>query len=246
MPKKRKNEINAKWAKKKKKKVGLVARTLERNYNEIQKLKHAPERKFIGDSRGQSEAGDVDYQGESSTGAAVMLNLVSGLAQGTKHDQRIGRQVQLSRLTIKVIFAPPSGLLAESANRCTAVLVLDKCPGGSGGLPAVQELYNMDPPNTSLQNAFYDMKTVTNAGLESNRFKVLQRKTIWVGDQPNCMPEGYLTMSTNSPYKFDYGDEATASAHALNQTLRLFLYSDSTTAPHPGWVVRAKFSYTDC
>lgn len=239
------SKIQRAWANKKRKKVGLVQRTLERNYQQIRKLKKAPERKYIENvTSSQHLSGDVDSTGVNSAGLVQRLNLCSGIARGNDVNQRNGNEVTMKRMTIHVLFQPPTGVLAESANRCTAILVHDKEPLGSGGLPTVQELYKNEVYNT-LNTAFLNPITVGGAGQSEKRYKILQRKTIWVGSHPNCMPEGYMTLSSSSPYKINYGDEGTAAAFGLNQTLRLFLYSDSTAAPHPRFKINARFSYTD-
>lgn len=240
------SRIQKAWAAKKRRKIGLVQRTLDRNYQQIQKLKKAPERKYLDDITGsQVLSGDVDSDGNNSTGLPMRLNLTSGVQVGTGPHARIGREVTMRRMTVHVLFSPPTGLTAESANRCTAVLVHDKEPAVSGGLPTIQELYDLGPATASLNTAFYNPINVGGTGQSEKRYQVLSRKTIWVGSQPNCMPNGYLTLSSTSPYKINYGDIVTASASGLNQTLRLFLYSDSGTAPHPRFAVNAKFSYTD-
>lgn len=239
------SRIQNAWKAKKRKKVGLVQRTLERNYQQIKKLKRAPERKYIDSSLGQNLSGDVDIDGDTSGAAHVMMNLLSGVAIGSLPNQRQGREVTMKRVTVHVKFLPPSGITAESANKCTAVLVHDKSPAESGGLPRIQELYDLPTPQSTLNTAFYNPITVGGTGQSEKRFNVLARKSIWVGSQPNTMPEGYLTLSSSSPYKINYGTETTSAAHGTNQTLRLFLYSDSASAPHPRFNVHAKFSYTD-
>jgi len=239
------SKIQRAWAAKKRKKVGLVQRTLDRNYQQIQRLKKAPERKYLDNTPGQIQSGDVDIDGETTAGAPVRLNLCSGVANGNEENQRIGRTVTMKRMTCHVHFIPPTGLAGESANRCTAILVHDKEPLASGGLPKVQDLYDLTSLQATLNTAFYSPVNVGGTGQSESRFNVLSRKTIWVGSQPNCMPEGYLTLSSTAPYKIDYGDLHDGSSHGVNQTLRLFLYSDSAVTPHPRYSVNCKFSYTD-
>ncbi len=242
------SKIQKAWAAKKRRKVGLVQRTLQRNYQQIKKLKKAPETFYIASAaNNQILSGDVDSAGNTAAGVTVRLNLCSGVGTtpAGAHNTRRGREVTMRRMTVHVKFVPPSGITAESANRCTAILVHDKEPLASGGLPDPQDLYDLVPAGSTLNTAFYSPINVGGAGQSEKRFKILSRKTIWVGSQPNCMPEGYLTLSSTSPYKINYGDATDGSSHGLNQTLRLFLYSDSLVAPHPRFQVNAKFSYTD-
>lgn len=236
--------IKAAWASKKRKKVGLVQRTLESQGRQIKALKSSKEAKYKGTVVGsQTLSGDVDADGETAAGLPVRLDLTGGIGTGGNRDQRIGRKVTIKRISCHVKFMPPTGVLAESANRCTAVLVHDKDP--TNGLPTIQDLYDLDAPTATLNTAFYDPTQVGGKGENESRFKVLARKTIWVGSHPNCMPEGYLNLFTNSPYVIDYGDATATTATAFNQTLRLFLYSDSTAAPNPRFSVTARMSYTD-
>lgn len=237
-------------AKSKAKKTGLNRRVIQANRKAIKKLKGKPEIKWIESVAGaQQGAGDVDIDGEDSTGAPVRFNLTSGVAQGNTREGRDGAVITMKRMSVHVKFIPPSGLTAESANRCTAILVHDSKPLESGGLPTVQELYSLGSAQATLNTAFYNPHNVnTNKKRQETlkrRYTVLARKSIWVGSQPECMPEGYLSLGVSANYKLDYGTGTTTGSSCLNQTLRLFLYSDSANAPHPRYVVQAKMSYTD-
>lgn len=236
--------IKKAWRTYQRRKTPLVQRTVLANRKQIKQLKGQKEVKFLANAtNNQILQGDVDADGETSLGAAVRLNLCSGVQTGTGKNNRIGSQVTMKRITCHVKFIPPSGLTAESANRCTAVLVHDKEPLGQSVL--VQDLYDLTPTGSDLNNAFYNTHSVGGKGQSEKRYTVLARRTIWVGSQPNCMPEGYLTLSARAPYKIDYGTTTDASSHGINQTLRLFLYSDSVSTPHPRFNAQCKFSFTD-
>lgn len=232
------------WSNYQRRKTPLVQRTVLANRKQIKQLKGQISVKFIANTtNNQILSGDVDLDGETSAGLPVRLNLCSGLATGTGNNNRIGSVVTVRRITCHVKFIPPTGVVGEYANRCTAVLVHDKEPLGQAA--TIQQLYDLTPTGSDLNNAFYNAHTVGGKGQSEKRFQVLARRTIWVGSQPNCMPEGYLTLSVRAPYKIDYGTVTDGSSHGINQTLRLFLYSDSSTVPHPRFNCQCKFSYTD-
>lgn len=236
--------IGKAWRNYKRRKTPLVQRTVLANRKQIKQLKGQKEVKYLANTtNNQILQGDVDEDGANSTGVPIRLNLCSGLQTGPGKNQRIGSQVTVKRITCHVKFSPPSGIAAESANRCTALLVHDKEPEGQSVL--VQDLYDLTPTGSDLNTAFYSPHTVGGKNQSEKRYQVLARRTIWVGSQPNCMPEGYLTLSVRAPYKIDYGTVTDGSSHGINQTLRLFLYSDSAVAPHPRFNAQCKFSFTD-
>lgn len=234
--------IQSAWRARKRRKVGLVQRTLESNRRQIKQIKKAPEVKFLQSANSQYGSGDVDIDGVTTAGAPVTFNLCSGVAVGAANGERIGREVTVKRISCHVRFSPPAGIAAESANRCTAVLVHDSEPETGGGNPTIQDLMSLPTANYTLNTGFYNPSHVGKSG--DKRYQVLARKTIWVGSQPNCMPEGYLNLHTSAPYKINYGTDQSAGAFGINQTVRLFLYSDSGVAPHPRYNVAGRFSYT--
>lgn len=267
------SSIGRAWRARKRRKVGLVQRTVTANRRGLSILRKSQEIKVKGDQvavagnppatwAGQQFRFQADYRGETNSvaGTKAIVNPL-WLSAGTGSDQRIGNWIQMTSLSYHVEILCETGAVAASSNRVGMFVVLDTAPlaDGAGSTPAAN-LYNYTgagAPNTgSLLNAFGTnndkpwlmfKNKATTTGPDA-RYKILRHHKGIV--QPQA--EGAVKFnsvifsdSIKAPYKLNYADPATGNALPQNQRLLFFCYSDSAVFPAPTFNGICRLRYRD-
>ncbi len=251
--------ISKAWKRRRRSKTGLVSRTAQANRRAVKRIQKSVETKLIQDTQatpanqfsGQySDNVNVDNRGvDAGSALPFFADLLSGLAQGTGTQERVGAWIQLTSVTVKYWLAGINGCPAHY----TLFLVHDKTPSQQGNIADLLDFPGAAP---IIQNA-YDMafQNMSNVG-KDGRFKILWKKVHKLSDssswnnvdgpvpaitqapsgtvmrpaygpvrtwqQQDKMYPSYLTGSVTLklPYKINYG-MANASVQPFNQTLRL-------------------------
>lgn len=182
-------------------------------------------------------------------------------AQAGEHG-RVGKMVQMKRLTVHCKVAAQSGILTINKQQfIDLILVLDREPGHQIAVPTAMNVLRTRSDDSSpipSDLAFYDTDEVN----KTSRFKVLWRKKLWVqqavdddappslDQQPTIFPAiRYAHHTIKAPYRFDY--ERDGQTYPQNQRILLLAYSNvissGATPPtnYPNLSVVARFAYTD-
>ena len=240
--------IQSAWrARNRRRKGGLVVRTVQSNYKKIKNIKRDIQPKHIQSIvasgpyyEGQyTEGARVDYTGSDINSDPVGLMPLHGLTEGTDDNQRIGNDIILKRLTIKLIVRAGHTNIASNGpifvgdqqQRLVFALVKDLKP--TGRLPTYSTVFNT--MNASL---FNPQSNFLNLDFIGSRFKIIQRKSCTVyQNQPyytngvdisyNHLPSigssiKCLTMGIKAPFKFKY----TSGTVPGNQDLYLIMCSN--------------------
>lgn len=258
--------IQSAWRARKRRRVGLNARTTLANRRAIRTLKKAPEVKDIMDIQGNSPNSyhgqyfrpvQVDNLGLDLNGVPVVMQPMRGMVQGAGRSDRIGNVVKHRRTTFKFYIEAPSALIApivEEFNEVTVIICLDTAPNTTTApqLTGVTSGSLLEGVSTNPTMKFYLEKNVG----KTCRFKPLYRKTVRLAPVQGGVV-GYLqstpyppfarwSHTIKAPYKLEYGEAlGTTNLYPQNQELIVFFMSDSSALPHPQVSCYAKFTWTD-
>jgi len=251
------SSIGRAWRNRKRRKIGLVQRTVTANRRSISSLRKTQEIKEKGDQvatvgaspdtwAGQQFRLQADYRGETTTGIPAIVNPL-WLNKGTDANDRIGNWVQMTSLSYHVQIDAETGTLAASSNRVGMLVVLDTSPMGTGSSAAnlyqyagVTPLPNtgslLDPHGSTNDYPWLMFKNKGTTTGPDARYKILRHHKGII--QPQA--EGAVKFksvifsdSVKAPYKLNYDDSASGDALPQNQRLLFFFYSDSVVFPAP-------------
>ncbi len=261
------SSISKAWKARKRKKEGLVQRTVTANRRAISSLRKAPEVKEMSQFTcvpnvipdyypGQQFRVQADNQGLDNTGTPVIINPLY-LKQGSESFNRLGDWVTMTSLSYHVQFNAETGPTAASSNRVGMIVVLDTEPMGTA-VGAGVKLYNtawtptlsdsgqlLDPQGTANTSPWLMYKDKDNTTGPSARFKILRHhKGIIQPQAAGSVRFNSVVFSGSivAPYKFVYQEEAILPS---NQRILLFLYSDSASLPAPAAEGYCRFRFRD-
>jgi len=244
--------IQKAWRDRKRRKVSLNARTTLSNYRQIKKLKRSVETKMIETTNANAAthyggqyyiAVPIDIDGHDGAGAPVVLRLAYDIVQGVTAEDRVGDSVILKSVTIKTD-VQLSALAADAFNKVQFALVLDRNPMLADNLtlnqPGLDQLLEgmSNDPGMQFQN-------LANCQGPDARFKILRRWQSLVApasSNGHFPPTSQKTVTFKAPYKFNY---LGAAPEPINQSLLMFVWSDSRLAPHPIVTAVARVRYKD-
>lgn len=258
--------IQSAWRRRKRRKVGLNARTTLANRRAIRTLKKAPEVKDLMVIQANSPNGyhgqymrpvQVDNLGLDLNGVSVVLKPFRGMVQGAGGNDRIGNFVKHRRTTFKFYIEAPSALIApivEEYNEVTVIICLDTAPNTTTA-PQLTGLTSgtlLDGVSTNPTMKYYLEKNVG----KTRRYKPLYKKTVRLAPVQGGVV-GYLqstpyppfarwSHTIKAPYKLEYGTAlGTTNLYPQNQELICFFMSDSSALPHPMVSCYCKMTWTD-
>ncbi len=260
--------IDAAWKAKKRKKTGLVQRTLEANRKQLKKLAKTSDvkqtTKYVAADdttppwQGQIFEFQAGNAGQDVGGTnAVVCPLM--LAKGDENDKYNGDCVTLCSLSYHVEVNAETGPLAADFNRVGMIVVLDRKPqgpepnlnGGAGG--AGEDLGTLLTPSTPgtfvrpyLQ---FKNKNTTDAGDQPEpRYEILRHHKGIVQPQlagstrfANVIFSGQI----KGQYKFQYPDRPAGAALPINKRILIFCYSDSEVYPAPVFRGYCRYRFRD-
>lgn len=257
--------IDAAWKAKKRRKTGLVQRTLEANRKQLKKLAKTA------DVKQKTNAVCIDtttppWQGQQFTlqpnnfgidvgGQAAIVNPLL-LQRGDGDNQFNGNEVTLCSLSYKVQVDSEAGPLAADYNRVGMIVVLDRKPmGPAPNLNAVaNDLGTLLSPSTpgTFVRPYLQYKNVetTDAGDQAEpRYEILRHHKAIVQPQAagatrfgNVIFQG----TVKAQYKFQYpvrGDGP--DLLPTNKRLLIFCYSDSEIYPAPEFKGYVRYRFRD-
>ena len=251
--------IQRAWRVRRRRKTGLVSRTVLANRKRLQQVSRTPEIKSKDDHSANAAQLPVPWCGQyfrltanlNGQTTAPTTNAVVNplyLAQGDLASQRVGDWVTMRSLTYKIQVDRESGATAANFNRVGCIIVLDKDPTGPtpnlNGFVANDSGTLMD--GQSLQAYLKFPKKETCVGKEA-RYKILRHHRGIVQPQaagsirlPNIVWTGVI----KAPYKLQYNAEA-APLTPRNQNILMFFYSDSQIFPAPQFSGYCRYRFTD-
>lgn len=261
--------IDAQWAAKKRKKTGLVQRTLEANRKQLKKLAKTPDVK----QQTQKQATDVDtppWQGQQFSlqpnvngvdvgGQNAVVNPLV-VEQGSTDDTFSGNEVTLCSLSYHVEVNAETGPLAADYNRVGMIVVLDRKPLGpepnlNGGAAQAEDLGTLLTP--SLPGTFirpylqFKNKNTTDAGDQPEpRYEILRHHKGIVQPQlagSTRFANVIFSGSIKGQYKFQMPPRRTGANGWLpsNKRILIFCYSDSTVFPAPVFTGYCRYRFRD-
>lgn len=262
--------IQRAWRRRKRRKTGLVSRTVLANRKTIQKLNKRPEIKVIEDHEAVAAppAPGVPWMGQffrltanrdgqttlPTTDAVVkplyLGNPTVGGAGGATalSNQRIGDWVTLRSLTYKVQVDAETGVTAANFNRVGMLIVLDRDP--TSPTPNLNGVVSNDTgtllDGQSLEAYLKFPKKENCIGKEA-RYKILKHHRGIVQPQAagaNRMPNLVWTGVIKAPYKLQYNGNNQPKL-PRNQNILMFFYSDSATFPAPQFTGYCRYRFTD-
>ncbi len=254
---------------------GLIPRTVKANRQAIKKIKSSIENNYIANvlaTPAVQFGGQVlrrtscTNYGEDGLNNQLVWKPWRGMGKGVNVNQRTGDVVTMSSLTYKIQVTPPANL-ADSYNEVGCYIVLDTSPNdnadslpnlcnGNAVAPAIPfgsvnkgTLMTGDSTFPTAMENFLNMDTV---GGSSPRYKILKHHHCFVqavGAGATLMPIKYFTGTLKSPYKVRYEEQdATVpgtEVKPINQELLFFFYSDSAVSPHPAIQASCRFRFKD-
>ncbi|AXQ66069.1 MAG: putative capsid protein [Cressdnaviricota sp.] len=228
--------IASAWrARNRRRKGGLIPRTVKANRKAIKSIKSNTEINFISNVLATPA---VEFGGQvlrqtnlTNTGldAASGRNLVwkpwRGMGKGVNSNQRNGDVVTMSSLTYKIKVAPATGALTDGYNEVGCYIVLDTSPNdaadslpnlcnGTAAAPAIPfastNKGTLLTGDSSFQTAMENYLNMDTCAGSSPRYKVLKHHHCYV--QPvaagsTLMPIKYFTGTIKSPYKVRYNQQ---------------------------------------
>jgi len=254
--------IQRAWRYRRRRKTGLVPRTVLANRKAIAKVSRRPEIKVIDDHEATAADAPVPWTGQYfrltanrdgqttlPTTNAVVQPLYLELAQANAGaNKRIGDWVTLRSLTYKIQVDREVGATAANFNRVGCIIVLDRDPTSPSpnlnGVVANDTGTLLD--GQSLEAYLKFPKKETNIGKEA-RYKILKHHRGMVQPQAAgaCrMPNLVWTGVIKAPYKLQYNSNATPRT-PRNQNILMFFYSDSVAFPAPQFTGYCRYRFTD-
>ncbi len=268
--------IASAWrARNRRRKGGLIPRTVAANRTAIKKLKNSIENNYIANVLatppiffgGQVlRRTSVTNLGEDGLNNQLVWKPWRGMGKGVNSDQRTGDVVTMSSLTYKIQVTPPANL-ADSYNEVGCYIVLDTSPNdaadslpnlanGNAVAPAIPfasvNKGTLMTGESSFPTAMENFMNMDTVGGTSPRYKVLKHHHCYVqavGGGATLMPIKYFTGTLKSPYKVRYEEQdATVPGTEIkpvNQEILFFFYSDSSVSPHPAVQASCRFRFKD-
>lgn len=263
-------DIDAAWAAKKRKKTGLVQRTLEANRKQLKKLAKTADVKqqlsiTANDTttppwQGQvfSLQADVGGQDVGGTNAVVCPLAIS---RGETNSEFNGDEVTLCSLSYHVQVDAETGPLAADFNRVGMIVVLDRKPQGpepnlNGGPAGTgEDLGTLLTPlsgTTIVPYLQYKNKNTTDAGDQAEpRYEILRHHKGIVQPQlagSTRFANVIFSGSVKGQYKFQYPDRGAlpnAPLIPINKRILIFCYSDSSVFPAPVFTGYCRYRFRD-
>lgn len=258
--------IQRAWRARRRRRTGLVSRTVLANRKKIQKIARRPEIKVVEDNEATAAQTPVPWAGQyfrltanrdgqttlPTTNAVVQpLYLELAAASGGQNagaKYRIGDWVTLRSLTYKIQVDAETGATAANFNRVGMIIVLDRDP--TSPAPNLNGVVANDTgtllDGQSLEAYLKFPKKENCIGKEA-RYKILKHHRGMVQPQAagaNRMPNLVWTGVIKAPYKLQY-NENNAPRTPRNQNILMFFYSDSVTFPAPQFTGYTRFRFTD-
>lgn len=254
--------IQRAWRNRKRRKTGLVSRTVLANRKRISAIARRPEIKVIESQEGTSADTPVPWQGQyfrltanrdGQTTLPTTNAIVNPLylAQSTAEpaaNSRVGDWVTLRSLTYKVQVDAETGATAANFNRVGMIIVLDRDP--TSPTPNLNGVVANDTgtllDGQSLEAYLKFPKKENCIGKEA-RYKILKHHRGMVQPQAagaNRMPNLVWTGVVKAPYKLQYNANAYPRT-PRNQNILLFFYSDSAAFPAPQFTGYCRYRFTD-
>lgn len=260
--------IDAAWKAKKRKKTGLVQRTLEANRKQIKKLAKTSDVKEIttyvaaDDTTPPWQGQQFELQaGNFGTDVggtnAVICPMLA--AKGTNNATYTGDTVTLCSLSYHVEVNAETGPLAADFNRVGMLVVLDRKPEGpepnlnGGAAGAGNDLGTLLEPSTPgtfirpyLQ---FKNKNTTDAGdMPNPRYEILRHHKGIVQPQlagATRFANVIFSGTIKGQYKFKYPGRATGTDLPTNKRILIFCYSDSVVYPAPVFRGYCRYRFRD-
>lgn len=258
-------DIDAAWKAKKRKKTGLVQRTLEANRKQLKKLAKTADVKEKTDHTA-TDATTPPWQGQqfelqASNGGtdvggtnAVVCPLY--IEQGDRNDQYVGDEVTLCSLSYHVEVNAETGPLAADFNRVGMIVVLDRKPqgpepnlnGGSTGTGSdLGSLLDNSLPGTYVRPYLqFKNRLTTDAGDQAEpRYEILRHHKGIVQPQlagSTRFANVIFSGTVKGQYKFQF---SRGTNIPMNKRILLFCYSDSGVFPAPVFRGYCRFRYRD-
>ncbi len=262
--------IQRAWRARRRRRTGLVSRTVLANRKTISRLSKRPEIKVIDDHgaipappapgvpwMGQYFRLTANRDGQTTlpTTDAIVKPLYLpqpsvGGAGGTvaQSNQRIGDWVTLRSLTYKVQVNAETGVTAADFNRVGMIIVLDRDP--TSPTPNLNGLVSNDT-GTLLDGqaleAYLKFPKKENCIGKEARYKILKHHRGMVQPQAagaNRMPNLVWTGVIKAPYKLQYNGNVEPKL-PRNQNILMFFYSDSVAFPAPEFQGYCRYRFTD-
>ena len=257
--------IDNAWKAKKRKKLGLVQRTLTANRKQIKKLSKASDVKqattALGlDTQTPPWQGQVctlqpNYLGVDTGGQKAVINPLV-LNRGDENNQFQGDSVTMVSFSYRVQVDSEAGALAADFNRVGMLVVLDRKPQG----PAPN--INDNPPDLGTLLAppggpgivrqylnYKNIKTTDAGDAPEPRYEILRHhKGIVQPQQAGATRfENVVWSGTiKSPYKFIYPQRLPVDGGLpINKRILIFCYSDSEVFPAPVFQVYCRFRFRE-
>lgn len=260
--------IDAAWKAKKRKKTGLVQRTLEANRRQLKKLAKTADVKQKTDQVG-SDTQTPPWCGQSFTFQPNNIGVDVGgtkcvvqplyLNRGTANNEFVGDETTLVSFSYRVQVDCEAGPLAADFNRVGMLVVLDRKPQGpdpniSQATPDLGTLMSPPPAGSTLVRQYLNYKNVetTDAGDQPEpRYEILRHHKAIVQPQAagaTRFGNAIFTGTIKSQYKFIYPQRAAPNAGErlpLNKRILIFCYSDSEIFPAPVFTGYCRYRYRD-
>lgn len=257
--------IQRAWRNRRRKKTGLVSRTVLANRKRISAISKRPEIK-VKENQEATSAGQggtpwcgqyfrlvSDRNGQTTLPATEAVVQPFYLPQGSQGSPaganvRQGDWVTLRSLTYKIQVDCETGVTAASFNRVGMIIVLDRDP--SSPAPNLTG-YTTNNAGTLLDGqsleAYLKFPKKENCVGKQARYKILKHHRGMVQPQAagaNRMPNLVWTGVIKAPYKLQYNGSAQPQL-PKNQNILMFFYSDSLTFPAPQFTGYTRFRFTD-
>lgn len=262
------SSLSKAWKARKRKKEGLVQRTITANRRAISVLRKAPEVKEMSrhvavpgvvpsQYAGQQFRVQADNQGLDNAGIPAVVNPLY-LEEGSDSHEREGDWITMTSLSYVVKLTCETGPTAATSNRVGMIVVLDTEPEATAPNASVK-LYNpawtptlndtgqlLDPQGTTNVSPWMMFKDKGNTLGPSARYKILRHHKAIV--QPQAagsvrFTEAMFEGSIVAPYKFNY--DGPGGLLPINQRILLFFYSDSAALPAPAAEGYCRLRYRD-
>ena len=251
--------IQRAWRARRRRRTGLVSRTVLANRKRIRQVARRSEIKSKESHEATSAQTPVPWTGQyfrltanrdGQTTLPTTNAIVNPLylAQGDLGDQRIGDWVTMRSLTYKVQVDAETGATAANFNRVGMILVLDRDP--TSPTPNLNGVVANDTgtllDGQSLEAYLKFPKKETCVGKQA-RYKILKHHRGIVQPQAagaNRMPNLVWTGVIKAPYKLQYNAEV-APLTPRNQNILMFFYSDSAAFPASQFTGYCRYRFTD-
>ena len=256
--------IQRAWRARRRRRTGLVSRTVLANRKKIQKISRRPEIKVIENHEATAAppAPAVPWSGQyfrltanrdgqttlPTTNAVVQPLYLELASANAGANYRIGDWVTLRSLTYKVQVDAETGATAANFNRVGMIIVLDRDP--TSPAPNLNGVVTNDTgtllDGQSLEAYLKFPKKENCIGKEA-RYKILKHHRGMVQPQAagaNRMPNLVWTGVIKAPYKLQYNANVEPRV-PRNQNILMFFYSDSVTFPAPQFTGYCRYRFTD-